>query len=169
LSEEEGIFEWELINKLSNIKEEKILLLSHHASTEKSCLISLNKYWSSAKIFEEEQFKNINLQIEKDKSKKCFLSSLKPKDLNMNFFKKSIIFVDTIQLIKFHLKEKNSSYSLQNLYKKYVNINYQEKHRSLNDCLDLFELLKKLFEKKNFFKILTKFLEEGKNGKYFFQ
>jgi hypothetical protein len=56
---------------------------------------------------------------------------------------------------------------LEDLYKANINQGYKEKHRALSDTTDLFQVLKKIFEKNNFFSMLKNFLKIG-TGIYFF-
>jgi hypothetical protein len=171
-----------MINNLSKIEKKNMLIIAHKCSTEKRCFEELKKYWCGSNLIEstETEYKENMKKIEKNLSSKCFYSGIKPpNNICKNYFSifdSSIVFVDSIDLIKFETEKTKTTtkkskpkpnYSLEGLYKKYLDANYKEKHRALPDSIDLFNLLKKIFEKKNFFNILTEFLKQGQ-GIYFF-
>jgi hypothetical protein len=179
--EQKSILLFELLKKLNEKLDENVIFISSACSNELMCFksifntmdnneeisdVDLKKYENLIKIKEnlnkEEEFNDMQsnqlLELKKNLAKK------KEKNYQNLFTNRKIIFLDSG--IFFKNIDKVNPRNQQDLFELILNDeDYQEKHRSFNDCDDLIKIIVKQFPNyKDLTNSIIKFLGESKSG-----
>lgn len=163
----EGLNEWEMLLELNKVLPQNIIMLAHNCSFEMNVFSNLFQYWENPKncvqtplyqrkkdhlkVLREElgTLQNQTEFVEAEKEISDINQSLRHKTpiaLPKLLQDRNVIHVDTIQF----LKEKHptlSSYKQQSLGEHFIKKDYVEQHRALQDCIDLFQIIQKIFPK----------------------
>jgi hypothetical protein len=165
----------EFLQLIDKTFDKNIIFISSSCSNEINCFKSLfNKMDKGSEInyLDVEEYYRIlkedDLKNEKIRKKlleiKKKLSNQKEQDNNNIFKERNIIYVDSGIFFKF-LDDDNPK-NQEDLYKKIINVNYEEKHRAMQDTIDLYKIFKKNFDNNfsNFLESLKKFFVSATTG-----